>query len=94
MISLRNVFGRLLLTTRTGTGAEAEEKATASHLLRLPPNIILLVATKLSTPSASCLALCSRRLCHILRPGLWRSLKSEASDVLLAFLSSSARDLP
>ena len=83
-----------MLTTRTGTGAEAEEKATASQLLRLPPEIILLVASNLSTPSASCLALCSRRLNHILGPGFWRSLRSEAPDVLLAFLSSLARDLP
>lgn len=78
-----------MLTTRTGTGAEAEEKATtASHLLRLSPEIILLVTSKLSTPSASCLALCSRRLNHILGPGFWRSLQDEAPDVLLASLIS------
>ena len=95
MISLRNIFGRFMLTTQIVTSAEAEENATtASHLLRLSPEIILLIASKLSTPSASCLALCSRRLSHILGPGFWRSLQSEAPDVLLAFLSSLARDLP
>jgi hypothetical protein len=80
--------------TRTDAGAEAEEKETASQLLRLPPEIILLVASMLPTPSAACLALCSRRLSHILGPGFWRSLQSEAPDVLFAFLSSLAKDLP
>ncbi len=94
-MSQRNIFRRFMLTTRTGTSAEAEEKAsTASHLLRLPPEIILLVTSKLSTPSASCLALCSRRLNRTLGSGFWRSLQDEAPDVLLAFLSSLARDLP
>lgn len=94
MISLRNIFGRLILTTRTDASAEAEESATASQLLRLPPEIILLVASMLPTPSTACLALCSRGLNHILGPGFWRSLQSEAPDVRLAFLLSLAKDLP
>lgn len=97
MISLRNVFERLMLTTRTDADAEAEEKATASQLLRLPPEIILLVASMLPAPSAACLALCNRRLNHTLGPGFSpRSLRSseEAPDVLLTFLSFLARDLP
>jgi len=64
------------------------------QVLRLPLEIILLVASMLPTPSAACLALCSRRLSHILGPGFWRSLQSEAPSVLLAFLSSLAKDLP
>jgi hypothetical protein len=96
MISLRNVFRRAMSNTRTDADAdaEAEEKATASQLLRLPPEIILLVASMLPTPSAACLALCSHRLTYILGPRFWRSLQSEAPDVLLAFLSSLAKDLP
>jgi hypothetical protein len=94
MILRRNVFGRLMLATRTKAGAEAEEKATASQLLRLPPEVILLVATMLPPPSAACLALCSRHLNHILGPGFFRSLQAEAPDVLLTFLSSLAKDLP
>jgi hypothetical protein len=83
-----------MLTTRTDAGAEAKEKATASQLLRLPPEIILLVASMLPTPSAACLALCSRHLNLILGSGSWGSLQSEAPDFLLAFLSSLAKDLP
>jgi hypothetical protein len=94
MISLRNCFGRLTLTTDTDAAAETEEKATASQLLRLPPEIILLVVSMLTTPSAACLAICSRRLSHILGPGFWRSLQSESPDLLLKFLSYLAKDLP
>lgn len=93
MISLWNVFGRLMLTTRTDADAEAEEEVTASQLLRLPPEIIILVASMLPTPSPACLTLCSRRLDHILGSEFWRTLKSEAPDILLAFLSSLAKDL-
>lgn len=78
-------------TTRTDAGVE---KAISSHLLRLPPEIILMVASMLPTPSAACLALCSRRLNHILGPGSRRSLQSEAPDVVLAFLLFFAKDLP
>jgi len=92
MISLRNIFGKLTFTTRTDADAEAEGKT--SQLLRLPPEIILLIANMLPEPSAACLALCSRRLSDILGPGFWRSLQNEAPDVLLAFLSSLAKDLP
>lgn len=81
-------------TTRTGTCAEAEEKATVSQLLCLPPELIVLIASMLPTPSAACLTLCSRRLNHILGPGFWRCLQSEPPDVRLAFLSSLAKDLP
>ena len=94
MIWLRNVFESLMPVTPIGAGAEPEEKSTASQLLRLPPEMILLVASMLPTPSAACLALCSRRLKQILGPGFWRSLRSEIPDVLLAFLSSLAKDLP
>jgi hypothetical protein len=78
----------------TGAGAEAEEKATGSQLFRLPPEIVLLVASMLPTPSAACLALCSRHLKHILGPRFWRSLQSAAPGVLLEFLSSLAKDVP
>ena len=73
MISLGNVFGSLISTTRTGAGTEAEEKATASQLLSLPPEIIFFVGSTLQTPSATCLALFSRRLNHILVPGVWKT---------------------
>lgn len=85
-------LNELALTTRTNAGPEAEEKA--SQLLRLPSEIILLIASLLPKRSAACLGLCSRRLYHILGPGFWRSLQNEAPDVLLAFLSSLAKDLP
>jgi hypothetical protein len=94
IISLWNAFGRLMPTTPTGAGADEEEKTTASQLFRLPPEIILLVADKLSTSSAACFALCSRHLSHIVRTGFWKSLQSEAPDVQLAFPASLARDLP
>ncbi|KAF7879589.1 hypothetical protein EAF04_000784 [Stromatinia cepivora] len=94
MASLWNVFGRLGLTTRTDTTAEAEEKSIASHLFRLPPEIISLITSMLPTPSVACLALCNRRTYHVLGPESWKSFKSEAPDVLLAFLSLLAKDLP
>lgn len=94
MISLRNVFGRFVSATRTDAGASAEEQATASQLLRLPPEIILMVASMLPTPSAACLALCNRCLHHLFGPRSLRTLQSETPDVLLTFLSSLGRDLP
>jgi hypothetical protein len=62
MLSLWNVFGGLMSTARGGSSTEAEEKATSSQLLRLPPEIILLVADMLPTPSAACLALSIRKV--------------------------------
>lgn len=53
-------------TTQTDAGAEAEElKATTSQLLRLPPEIILMLASMLPTPSAACFALCSHLIALI-----------------------------
>jgi hypothetical protein len=94
MMSLRRVIGSRMLTTQTGAIAKAEEKAAASQLLRLPREIILMVANMLPAPSAACLALSSRRVSHILGPGFWRSLRTEAPDILFTFLSSLAKDLP
>jgi hypothetical protein len=68
--------------------------ASSSQLLRLPPELIILLADNLPMPSGACLALCRRRLARILGPRFWRSLQSEAPDVRLAFLSTLAKDLP
>ncbi|CAD6442665.1 95238975-4397-4591-8a49-16eca74d8c11-CDS [Sclerotinia trifoliorum] len=94
MISLRNVFGKLRLNARTDIVAEAKEKSIASPLFRLPPEIISSIASMLPTPSVACLAICNRRMYHTLGPDSWKSLKSEAPDVLFAFLSLLAKDLP
>ncbi|EDO04917.1 predicted protein [Sclerotinia sclerotiorum 1980 UF-70] len=63
MISLRKIFRKLRLKARPDTAAEAEEEPIASPLFRLPPEIILLIANMLPTPSIACLALSSRRAC-------------------------------
>ncbi|KAH6671104.1 hypothetical protein B0J14DRAFT_595338 [Halenospora varia] len=94
MISLRNLFEKLVPSTRPRAGTEAKETATASQLLCLPPETILLVAAMLPTPAVACLALCSRRLSHILGSSSWRSLRGEAPDVRLTFLASLENDLP
>ncbi|TVY91759.1 hypothetical protein LAWI1_G003880 [Lachnellula willkommii] len=88
MISLWNLFGKLMFPTRT------DVEVTASPLHRLPPEIIVLIANVLPKPSAACLALCSRRLSHILGSGYRRSFQSEGTYALLAFLTSLAKDLP
>ncbi|KAK2768452.1 hypothetical protein FQN54_000307 [Arachnomyces sp. PD_36] len=94
MISLRNVLERLTLVNRPDADVEVEEKTIESGLLRLPTELILMIASSLPTPSAICLALCSRRLYYILGPGFWKSLHEEAPGVLLAFLSTLEKDLP
>lgn len=94
MISLWNIFRRSRPSTPSDVGAEAGGEASESRLLRLPPEIILIIADMLPTPSASCLALCSRRLRDTLGLEFWASLKGKTPDVHFAFLSSIAKDLP
>ncbi|KFY41076.1 hypothetical protein V495_05054 [Pseudogymnoascus sp. VKM F-4514 (FW-929)] len=72
----------------------SEESETVSQLLRLPPEIILLVADSLPTQSAACLALCCHRLSHILGPKSWKSLRQEPDPVRFRFLTTLARELP
>lgn len=94
MISLRKIFRKLRLKARPDTAAEAEEEPIASPLFRLPPEIILLIANMLPTPSIACLALSSRRMYYTLGSDSWKSLKTETPDVLSALLSLLAKDLP
>ncbi|KFX94415.1 hypothetical protein O988_06324 [Pseudogymnoascus sp. VKM F-3808] len=84
---------RLMSTIWTDT-TSSEESATVSQLLRLPPEIILLVAESLSTQSAACLALCCHYLSHTLGPKSWKSLRQEPDAVRFRFLTTLARDLP
>ena len=84
-----------MLVNRADADVEApQEEASSSQFLRLPPELIILLADNLPMPSGACLALCNRRLARILGPRFWRSLQSEGPDVRLAFLSILAKDLP
>ena len=80
--------------TWTDNAGDAEETETVSHLLRLPAEIILMVADMLPIPSAASFALCCRRLRHILGSGFWESLRSGQPDLHLEFLSSLEKDFP
>lgn len=76
------------------TASNAEFLATVPELLRLPPEIIISVASMLPTQSAASLAICCRHLSHVLGPKSWKSLRRAPHDVRFEFLSTLAKDLP
>lgn len=89
---MRNIAVRFV--SRVLSYVEAKKKSVKSHLLRLPPELILMIAELLSTTPAACLTLCSRQLSSILGPDSWESLKTQTLDVRLEFLWASEKDLP
>lgn len=56
-------------------GKDLEASATVSNLLRLPPEIIMSIASILPAESSASLALSCRQLSHILGGKSWKSLR-------------------
>ncbi|KAL3423631.1 hypothetical protein PVAG01_05378 [Phlyctema vagabunda] len=96
MVSFKTMFGRLIPNVFYAKLEQeaTEQEATPSQLFRLPPEIILSIASILPTASAACLALCCHRLNQTLGPKLWETLRNESPDVMLDLLTSLAKDRP
>lgn len=76
------------------TDNNEEEPETPPDPLRLPPEIVISIASILPAQSAASLALCCRQLGQILGPKSWKSLRRAPHDDRFEFLSTLAKDIP
>jgi hypothetical protein len=63
-------------------------------LSNLPPELIILIISMLSTNSAGCLSLCNRAMSQILSPNIWRCLNLQNPEMRASFLCDLSKDLP
>jgi hypothetical protein len=74
--------------------SRATTNTDAPRLSNLPPELIILIASLLSTQSAACLSLCNRAMSQILGPNIWRCLNLQDPEMRASFLSDLSKDLP
>lgn len=79
---------------RTKEDSKAKTNTSTLKLSDLPPELILLIASMLSTQSAACLSLCNRAMSQILGPNIWPCLNLQNPGMRVSFLSDWSRDLP
>jgi hypothetical protein len=73
---------------------QSQTNTNTLKLSNLPPELIILIASMLSTRSAACLSLCNRAMSQILGPNIWRCLNLQNPGMRASFLSDLSKDLP
>lgn len=74
--------------------SRARTNMNTLKLTDLPPELIILIASMLSTQSAACLSLCNRAMSQILGPNIWGCLNLQNPEMRVSFLSDLSKDLP
>ena len=80
---------------RTGfPDSKSKPNTNTLKLSDLPPELIILIASMLSTQSAACLSLCNRAMSQIPGPNIWHCLNPQNPGIRASFLSDLSKDLP